>query len=227
MADGSTKAIKDVSVGDRVLARNPITGEHGARRVQHLWPHHDDLTRLGIDGGSVVTTEDHPYWNATDHAWEEIQDFDEGDKVLTANGRLVAVRGLDFATTHLAAAYNLTVAGIHTYYVVAGHHAVLVHNCGGEDVAFNQVQDRIATHVMPLHGAGTPATGTKFAEDLDEEALFNGLLERLHPSNATGRLDDSGNHEHILSWPGAGANGEDLVRVWMTPDGLLGGMWPI
>jgi len=131
MADGSTKAIKDIKVGDRVMATNPITGEHGARRVQHLWPHRDDLTRLDIDGGSVVTTEDHPYWNATDRAWEQIQDFDPGDLLLTAQGRLVAVHGLAWGTTHRAAAYNLTVAGIHTYYVVAGHHTVLVHNCGG------------------------------------------------------------------------------------------------
>jgi hypothetical protein len=85
---------------------------------------------LDIDGGSVVTTEDHPYWNATDRAWEQIQDFDPGDLLLTASGRLVAVHGLDYATTHHAPAYNLTVAGIHTYYVVAGHHTVLVHNCG-------------------------------------------------------------------------------------------------
>jgi len=197
------------------------------RRVQHLWPHRDDLTRLDVEGGSVVTTEDHPYWNATDHAWEQIGDFDPGDLVLTGEGRLVAVRGLAWGTTHHAAAYNLTVAGIHTYYVLAGHHTVLVHNCGGEDVAFGQVQERIATHVMPLHGAGTPAAGTKFASDLDEAGLFSGLLERLHPSNATGLFDDAGNHQHILPWSGAGANGESQVEVWMTPLGRLGGMWPI
>jgi len=125
------------------------------RRVQHLWPHRDDLTRLDVEGGSVVTTEDHPYWNATDHAWEQIGDFDPGDLVLTGEGRLVAVRGLAWGTTHHAAAYNLTVAGIHTYYVLAGHHTVLVHNCGGGSGA-----DKILFHYTDEAGsAGIAKSG--------------------------------------------------------------------
>jgi hypothetical protein len=40
-------------------------------------------------------------------------------------------------------------------------------------------------------------------------------------------MDESGNHEHIFPWEGAGANGEGFVRVWMGPDGELGGMYPI
>ncbi len=27
-----------------------------------------------------------------------------------------------------------------------------------------------------------------------------------------------------IHWPGAGASGEDWVRVWMAPNGELGGM---
>lgn len=88
-------------------------------------------------------------------------------------------------------------------------------------------QRGIATHVLPRHGAGTPATGTKFADDLGDDDLFSGLVERLGPGTMTGRIDEAGNHEHILNWVGAGANGENRVRVWMTSNGQLGGMWPI
>jgi hypothetical protein len=37
----------------------------------------------------------------------------------------------------------------------------------------------------------------------------------------------NGNHEHVIPWPGAGANGENFVRAWMSSNGELGGMWPI
>jgi hypothetical protein len=40
------------------------------------------------------------------------------------------VEGLDWSTVHTDDAYDLTVAGLHTYYVGAGDESVLVHNCG-------------------------------------------------------------------------------------------------
>jgi hypothetical protein len=102
-----------------------------------------------------------------------------------------------------------------------------VHNCGGADLNFNQVRNRIAKHTMPLHGHGTEAAGTKFTENLGEDDLFEGLVDRLDAINATGVTNAAGNHEHIIHRPGAGANGEDWVRVWMAPNGELAGMWPI
>jgi hypothetical protein len=80
---------------------------------------------------------------------------------------------------------------------------------------------------LAMHGAGTSSMGTKFAGNLDEDELFSGLLNRLDPSNATGLVDEAGNHQHILNWPGAGANGEGRVEVWVDSSGNLGGMWPI
>lgn len=61
MADGTARAIKDVKVGDAVLATDPETDEQGPRRVTHLWIHEDDLFDLKIEGNaSVATTEDIP-----------------------------------------------------------------------------------------------------------------------------------------------------------------------
>jgi hypothetical protein len=92
---------------------------------------------------------------------------------------------------------------------------------------FERVRDRIATHTMPLHGFGTSAEGTKFASDIGEDDMLEGLHNRLDPSNMTGETNAIGNHEHVVDWPGAGAAGEGKVRVWMAPKGRLGGMWPI
>ncbi len=78
----------------------------------------------------ITTTEDHPFWNATDHQWQPAEALDLGDLLLTASGTKVPVSGLVEGTQHTADAYNLTVHDINTYYVVAGNTSVLVHNCG-------------------------------------------------------------------------------------------------
>ncbi len=132
MADGSRKPIEDVKVGDRVLATDPETGETVAREVTHLWVHDDTLVDLTVDGDVITTTEDHPFWNETDHEWQRADLLDEGDRVRGADGDLLEVQGLDWSSARTAAAYNLTVDDIHTYYVAAGDDTVLVHNtCGG------------------------------------------------------------------------------------------------
>jgi RHS repeat-associated protein len=128
MADGTTKPISEVEIGDMVLATDPETGEQGPREVTHLWVHDDQFVELDVDGATITTTEDHPYWNDTDKQWERADQLDPGDTLLTANGKHLRVHGIRAHLTHTATAYNLTVDGIHTYYVVAGTAPVLVHN---------------------------------------------------------------------------------------------------
>ncbi len=128
MADGSLKAIADVEVGDYVLAEDPETGERGPRRVTHLWEHDDTLVDLEVDGDLVTTTEDHPFWNATDREWQQARDLGAGDLVRTADGEVIAVDGLVVGSSQWGAAYNLTVDGLHTFFVVVGEDEVLVHN---------------------------------------------------------------------------------------------------
>jgi hypothetical protein len=131
MADGSTKPISQVEVGDLVLAQDPETGEIGARRVTDAWVHDDDLVRLEIDGDLVRTTEDHPFWNDTDREWQRADQLDNGDQVLTSDGRRVKV-GVLIGSAGRGSAYNFTVEGLHTYHVLPGTDAVLVHNqCRG------------------------------------------------------------------------------------------------
>jgi hypothetical protein len=132
MADGTRRAISDVEVGDYVLAEDPETGERGPRRVTHVWEHEDAVVDLEIDGDLVTTTEDHPFWNATDAEWQEAQDLDPGDLVRSAEGELVQVGGVRLRTARTTSAFNLTVDGIHTYFIGVGEDDILVHNtCGG------------------------------------------------------------------------------------------------
>ena len=131
MADGTTKPMSEIEVGDSVWAVEPETGEEGERIVTAVWPHDDILVDFTVDGGSVTTTEDHHFWNVTDNEWQETRHIDQGDHLLTAEGHTVEAGNLDWTTAHHADAYDLTVDGLHTYFVSAGTDQVLVHNCDG------------------------------------------------------------------------------------------------
>ena len=53
-----------------------------------------------------------------------------------------------------------------------------MHNYGGADADSAQVRNRIRDHVLPRHGSGTPAHGTKFADGLGEDELLVRYLAR-------------------------------------------------
>jgi hypothetical protein len=127
MADGTTKPISEIVVGEVILAQDPETGEVVARPVTRLWVHEDELVRFEIDGETVRTTEDHLFWNDTDHEWQRVDQLDEGDFALTSDGRRLKI-GLFAGAIGPGLAYNLSVDGIHTYHVLFGSSAVLVHN---------------------------------------------------------------------------------------------------
>lgn len=83
-----------------------------------------------VAGERLTTTEDHPFWNATDQAWERADSIDRGDHIGTADGRIAKYRRLS-GHPRWTTAYNLTVQGVHTYHV--GRRGLLVHNsdlCG-------------------------------------------------------------------------------------------------
>ena len=74
LADGTTKPISEIKVGDNVLATDPETGETAPQEVTAVWVHDDTLVDLEVANGAVITTtEDHPFWNATDHQWQQAQ----------------------------------------------------------------------------------------------------------------------------------------------------------
>lgn len=130
MADGSTKPIADVQIGDMVIASDPETGDRGPRRVTDtiVGDGIKDLVDIEIDGNVVTATDRHPFWIDDQGRWVDAEDLDAGDVLLLADGDTVEVDGVT-VRTEVRRVHNLTVEGIHTYYVLAGDEAVLVHNC--------------------------------------------------------------------------------------------------
>ncbi|MFE0673490.1 RHS repeat-associated core domain-containing protein [Streptomyces sp. NPDC058867] len=133
MADGSVKKIKDVKTGDKVLATDPKTGKTEARAVLATIVTKDDkaFTELTVkteQGEHTLTaTDHHPFWSPSEHAWTDAADLQPGMTLRTDAGTRVTVIKTG-SYREQQETRNLTVDGIHTYYVLAGETPVLVHN---------------------------------------------------------------------------------------------------
>ena len=120
-----------VSAGDVVLAWDLETNSAVAREVTATLPHTDWLLDAHFSDGSVLeVTEDHRFWSTTDTAWVELQDLDTTDVLFTPDGATVTVDFLDWDAGVTTDAYDLTVDGVHNFFVAADSTAqpVLVHN---------------------------------------------------------------------------------------------------
>ncbi|MBT2458510.1 hypothetical protein J7E98_28225 [Streptomyces sp. ISL-86] len=133
MGDGSVRPIEEVRIGDFVQATDPDTGVAGPRRVEATiyTPDDRDFTNITLDassgGASLTATDHHPFWSEKTRTWTDAADLNAGDLLRTADGNTVRIGGVKHWKT-LQPAYNLTVNGLHTYFVLAGHTPVLVHN---------------------------------------------------------------------------------------------------
>ncbi|WP_374227277.1 RHS repeat-associated core domain-containing protein [Streptomyces sp. JJ66] len=141
MADGSTKPIKDVKTGDKVIATDPRTGETRVETVtaeitgqglKHLVKVTIDTDGdQGTKTAQVTSTDGHPFWVPELDAWIGATDLQPGQWLRTSAGTHVQITAVKRWTTQQAGVHNLTVSNLHTYYVVAGSTPVLSHNTGG------------------------------------------------------------------------------------------------
>ncbi|MFG2952002.1 RHS repeat-associated core domain-containing protein [Streptomyces adustus] len=147
LADGSSKPIGQVEIGDEVLATDPQTGVAAPEKVQNVivTTTDHDFTTLTVDAHhaagpaastkptvtspqTLTTTWHHPFWDATHHRWTDAHNLTPGTLLRTANGATAVVRAVhNFHQQQTT--YDLTVNNLHTYYVLAGATPVLVHNC--------------------------------------------------------------------------------------------------
>src|SRR5262249_27670933 len=141
MADGTTRAIKGIKVGDKVTATDPTTGKTAAKPVTQLHINLDrDLTDLTLSpippaalrsllspttttvrrpAQVLHTTAHHPFWHQTSRKWTNAGNLAPGHKLVGPEGQTVYIVHVD----NYAGARemrNLTVADIHTYYAIAG-----------------------------------------------------------------------------------------------------------
>ncbi|MET7951649.1 polymorphic toxin-type HINT domain-containing protein [Micromonospora sp. NPDC005324] len=155
LADGKSKSIEDIDVGDEVVATDPENGKTTSRTVTRTHTNRDaeltDLTLTTEDGtAEIKTTQHHPFWSEARGDWVDAGSLQSGERLRALDGTTAIVRAV---RNHVGdkVMHDLTVAMVHTYHVMAGNTPVLVHNCGnkppnlspegaGRGGAFNQAK---------------------------------------------------------------------------------------
>ncbi|MFC7806710.1 RHS repeat-associated core domain-containing protein [Streptomyces olivaceus] len=210
LSNGTTKPIEDVALGDKIKTTDPETGETTTREVVGTILTKDDkefvdltVTTASAAGtekpgspappASLVATTTHPFWVESADRWIDAGDLRPGMTLHTSTGDRVTITATHHYTK-LQRTHDLTVEGVHTYYVLAGDTPVLVHNCGGiDDDAHAALQDR--------HG-----------NDIADGVDYN--VQRMCPTcNSTSDAAD-----HTIS--GIGGNTDELGRYLAGQRGL-------
>jgi hypothetical protein len=153
MADGSTKPISQVKVGDQISDSVPGDSGRQTQTVQNVITTTTDRdfvdvtvkpSKLGkalagvalAAAATLTTTFHHPFYDITQSAFVEAVDLKPGDQVQTTDGGTATVTDVH-AYHQQATTYDLTINGLHTYFVLAGDTPVLVHNCGTGDEPYD------------------------------------------------------------------------------------------
>ncbi|MEV5971647.1 polymorphic toxin-type HINT domain-containing protein [Streptomyces sp. NPDC051921] len=147
MADGSTRKIEDVELGDKITVTDPETGETTVREVAGTIVTEDDkhfvdltISTQAGNAATLVSTTTHPFWVPLENQWIEAGDLHPGMTLRTSSGDTVTLTGIRYFDKRQRT-HDLTVTDIHTYYVLAGTTPVLVHNCGGGTTVYRGVAE--------------------------------------------------------------------------------------
>ncbi|MGC0402934.1 hypothetical protein RKD27_005578 [Streptomyces sp. SAI-126] len=154
LADGSRKPIRDVRLGDLLLATDPDAGTTRGEPVTRTFSHPSkDLLDITLaDGGRLTSTPGHRFF-VVDRGWTLASDLAAGDLLRTPEGALRTVTAVrDRNESRARTVYDLTVSGLHTFYAVAGSTPVLVHNCNDlivDDKKYSGLAHTLDEHVDP------------------------------------------------------------------------------
>lgn len=119
------KPIRDVKVGDRVLAYDEATGRTAFFPVTAVLRHTSQMIEyLTVEGEHITTTPEHPFYSRK-RGWVAAGDLYEGEAVRRGDGSYGQVESI-FVIESRQTVFNLTVAIAHTYFVGEGQW--LVHN---------------------------------------------------------------------------------------------------
>ncbi len=203
LADGTTKPIDQVKIGDVVLTTNPDTGQTELHQVVGTDVHGNEpprteiTVRSGDKTGSVVATDWHPLWVEETGSWVPIGDLVVGEHVHSPDGATTVVIGVRHFTANTDV-YDLTVDSVHDFYVLAGLVSVLVHNCGPAEkfnvpekpgvytihlkdgskyvgMSTTNIRGRVAASMKPSHAVGSRGYGLADVANVTWFTLANGV----------------------------------------------------
>jgi hypothetical protein len=131
MADGLTKRIDAVAIGDQVMARDEKTGQVAVGAIDRVFRHHvAETLLLQTDGGEVVETTAEHRFAAEERGFVSAGQLRPGDRLSTHNERGAGVVSTGARSAEVTV-YNLSVGRFHTFFV--GGAGLWVHNLKKSD----------------------------------------------------------------------------------------------
>ncbi|MFD7975630.1 ricin-type beta-trefoil lectin domain protein [Streptomyces sp. NPDC059071] len=224
MADGTTKPIEQVKVGDKVIATDPergetrvetVTAEIKGQGLKHLVKVTIDVDgKAGSKTAQVTATDGHPFWVPELGEWIDATDLKSGNWLRTSSGAYVQVAAVERWTSQDSTVHNLTVSDLHTYYVLAAQTSVLVHNCPPSqalqdlaDIAEAYGAEYAAEYTSPsgevyrAHNKEQPAVPPGMQDEFDEYDHHGGCAETkclIKAYNAEGPSAIRGGHMDVV-----------------------------
>ncbi|MGW3247613.1 LamG-like jellyroll fold domain-containing protein [Streptomyces sp. NPDC001070] len=145
LASGASKPISAIKVGDLVKNAAPAETKNEVHRVDRVIVtktdrDFTDITVATKSGPKVIhTTKHHQFYDATTNAWTQAAGLKAHHKLQNASGSTTEILNVR-SYTATRTTYDLTIDGLHTYYVVAGGVPILVHNTNCPTVSKGDIQ---------------------------------------------------------------------------------------
>jgi RHS repeat-associated protein len=127
--ESGAKPIEQIEVGDRVWARNLITGKSELRTVVGLFNKQAGILLTIVAGGvQVQVTPEHPFW-VPGKGWVNAGQLQPGDRLTSLTGPDVEISSIT-SNSAGTTVYNFEVEGLQNYYISESQ--LLVHNCAAK-----------------------------------------------------------------------------------------------
>ncbi|MEV4283403.1 polymorphic toxin-type HINT domain-containing protein [Actinoplanes xinjiangensis] len=220
LADDRSEEIEELQVGSSVLATDPILGRTDARTVTATITSFGTKKIVDLEvengGGSTISATDvHPFWVPSRKAWIPAKDLSVGTELVDNNGAVVRIARME-ERTEITRVHNLTVADVHTYYVLFGDIPILVHNCDLDELA-NSIGD--AARQIPRGGGRL----RHIAAEINRRGLSQLEVAKVADAAAIRGLDESGGLMRAPSGNIIVLPSRTNVKAWfeVTPDGQV------
>ncbi|MEU8468414.1 RICIN domain-containing protein [Streptomyces sp. NPDC029006] len=207
LADGSRRALRDVRTGDLLLAADPATGRTRGEPVTRTFHHSaTDLVDVSLtDGGRLTSTPGHRFF-VSGRGWTLASALRPGDRLPAPDGVRTVAALADRHEAQPRTVYDLTVAGLHTFYAVAGDSPVLVHNCN--DLVFDGKKFPGLAHTLDEHVAGNVTVDEAVELAVKKTAKNNG---RITPNSL---FIDQQTAQQVVDY--ALSNNAKRIKTWLS-----------
>lgn len=188
LADGSSRAIEDIKVGDFVMSFNEVDQTQEPAKVLELEnPIRDHIYTLSLsDGREIEVTREHPFYTKEQkwaslyppETYEEsglvVSAIEAGNHILDQDGKWVRINSISYEEIPEGIqTYNLKVVNKNNNYYADG---LLVHNKGGCLYVYSKADDSFVLDHLAYPHAITPAREDYTFGTLDGINPDDGLL---------------------------------------------------